>query len=84
MIKVSAAEFQRNIGRYQDLALTQAVAVTRNGRERTVMISVDEYQRLKRRDRQVLGLQDFTAEDIDALEAVRAPEAAKAFDSEMT
>ena len=43
MIKVSAAEFQRNIGRYQDLALTQAVAVTRNGRERTVLISVDEY-----------------------------------------
>ena len=43
MIKVSAAEFQRNIGRYQDLALTQPVAVTRNGRERTVMISTDEY-----------------------------------------
>jgi PHD/YefM family antitoxin component YafN of YafNO toxin-antitoxin module len=52
MIKVSAAEFQRNIGRYQDMALVQPVAVTRNGRERTVMISVEEYQRLKRRDRQ--------------------------------
>ena len=48
------------------------------------MISVDEYQQLKRRDRQVLGLQDFTAEDINSLEGVRAPEAAKAFDSEMT
>src|SRR5687768_15959792 len=44
MVKVSAAEFQRNIGRYQDLALTQPVAVTRNGRERTVMISVEEYR----------------------------------------
>jgi prevent-host-death family protein len=84
MIKVSAAEFQRNIGRYQDLALTQAVAVTRNGRERTVLISVDEYQRLKRRDRQVLTLGDFTAEDITALEAARAPDAAKAFDGELT
>jgi PHD/YefM family antitoxin component YafN of YafNO toxin-antitoxin module len=52
MIKVPAAEFQRNIGRYQDLALTQPVAVTRNGRERTVMISIEEYQRLKRRDRE--------------------------------
>jgi prevent-host-death family protein len=51
MIKVSAAEFQRNIGRYQDIALVQPVAVTRNGRERTVMISVEEYRRLKRRDR---------------------------------
>ena len=84
MIKVSAAEFQRNIGRYQALALTAAVAVTRNGRERTVLISVDEYQRLKRRDRDVLSLNDFTAEDIAALEATRAPDAAKAFDSELT
>jgi prevent-host-death family protein len=71
MIKVPAAEFQRNIGRYQDLALTQPVAVTRNGRERTVMISIEEYHRLKRRDRQVLALGDFTEADIAALEATR-------------
>jgi prevent-host-death family protein len=84
MIKVSAADFQQNIGLYQDLALTQPVAVTRDGRERTVLISVDEYQRLKRRDRQVLGLDDFTDDDLAALEATRAPDATKAFDSELT
>jgi prevent-host-death family protein len=84
MIKVSAAEFQRNIGRYQDLALTQPVAVTRNGRERTVMISIDEYQRLKLRDRQVLGLGDFTDTDIADLEATRAPESSRAFDHELS
>jgi PHD/YefM family antitoxin component YafN of YafNO toxin-antitoxin module len=83
VIKVPAAEFQRNIGRYQDLALTQPVAVTRNGRERTVMISIEEYLRLKRRDRQVLGLGDFTEADIAALEATRAPDAARAFDHEL-
>jgi len=83
MIRVSAAEFQRNIGRYQDLALTQPVAVTRNGRERTVMISVEEYYRLKRRDRRVLGLDDFTDADIAALEQSRAPESSKAFDDEL-
>jgi len=80
MMRVSAAEFQRNIGRYQDLALTQPVAVTRNGRERTVMISVEEYARLKRRDRRVLELDGFTDADIAALEAVRAPVSTKAFD----
>ena len=83
MIKVPAAEFQRNIGRYQDLALTQPVAVMRNGRERTVMISIEEYHRLKRHDRQVLGLDDFTEVDIAALEATRAPDAARAFDHEL-
>jgi PHD/YefM family antitoxin component YafN of YafNO toxin-antitoxin module len=82
MIKVSAAEFQRNIGRYQDLALTQPIAVTRNGRERTVMISTEEYWRLKRRDRRVMSLDDFTDEDIAAIEAAEPPEEAKQFDHE--
>jgi PHD/YefM family antitoxin component YafN of YafNO toxin-antitoxin module len=83
MVRVSAAEFQRNIGRYQDMALVQPVAVTRNGRDRTVMISIEEYHRLKRRDRQVLQLQDFTDADIAALEETRAPESSKAFDGEL-
>jgi hypothetical protein len=83
MIKVSAAEFQRNIGRYHDMAFVQPVAVTRNGRERTVMISVEKYHRLKRRDRQVLGLEDFTDADMAALEETRAPEPSKAFDAEL-
>jgi PHD/YefM family antitoxin component YafN of YafNO toxin-antitoxin module len=83
MVRVSAAEFQRNIGRYQDMALVQPVAVTRNGRERTVMISIEEYNRLKRRDRQVLELTDFTDADIAALEQTRAPDAARAFDDEL-
>jgi hypothetical protein len=43
VIKISAAELQRDIDPYQDLALTQAVAVTRNGREQTALISIDEY-----------------------------------------
>ncbi len=84
MVKVPAGEFQRHIGRYQDLALTQPVAVTRNGRERTVMISAEEYYRLKRRDRRAMTLADFTNEDIAALEATRAPESSKAFDSELS
>ncbi len=83
MIKVSSAEFQRNFGRYQDMALTQPVAVTRNGRARTVTMSLEEYERLKRRDRQVLSLDDFTDEDIKALEESRAPEWTKKFDSEI-
>ena len=83
MIRVSAVEFQRNIGRYLDMALLQPVAVTRNGRERTVMISVEEYHRLKRRDRQVLGLEDFTDTDVKTLEETRAPDSSKAFDREL-
>jgi prevent-host-death family protein len=83
MMRVPAADFQRNIGRYQDLALSRPVAVTRNGREGTVLISEEEYRRLMRRDRQVLGLDDFTADDLNALEKAEAPSAAAAFDHEL-
>jgi hypothetical protein len=47
------------------------------------MISVEEYHRLKRRDRQVLGLEDFTDADVAALEETRAPDSSKAFDHEL-
>ncbi|NOU21171.1 MAG: type II toxin-antitoxin system Phd/YefM family antitoxin [Methyloglobulus sp.] len=82
MITVSAAEFQRNIGRYQDVALTEPVAVTRNGRERIVILSVDEYQRLKKRDRQVMALEDFTEFDLEAIRAAELPTEATAYDHE--
>ena len=38
---------------------------------------------IKRPRCQVLGLEDFTKDDIAALEAARAPEAAKAFNPEL-
>ncbi|PZW50973.1 antitoxin Phd_YefM of type II toxin-antitoxin system [Humitalea rosea] len=83
MIRVSSAEFQRHLATYHDAALTQGVAILHHGRERTVLISAEEYHRLKRRDRQVLELGDFTQADVAAVEATRAPEATKAFDDEI-
>jgi prevent-host-death family protein len=83
MITVSAAEFQRYFGRYQDEALTQPVVITRNGRERLVMISVDEYRRLRRSDRQVLRAGELSDADLAALEETRAPESSRAFDDEL-
>lgn len=54
-LKVSAADFQRNIGRWQDIALRQPVAVTRNGRDSCVLILTEEYRRLKRREREMFA-----------------------------
>jgi prevent-host-death family protein len=64
MLKVTAAEFQRHFGRYQDEALTQPVAITRDGPERLVMISVDEYRRLRRRSREVIRVEDLSDEEV--------------------
>jgi prevent-host-death family protein len=66
-LTVSAAEFQRNIGRYQDLALRQPVAVTRNGRESCVLLSTEEYRRLKRRDRLVFAAGELPEEIVEAI-----------------
>jgi prevent-host-death family protein len=82
-IQVSAADFQRNIGRYQDFALIGTVAVTRNGRESCVLISSEEYKRLKRRDRDVLAIGDFTQDDHDAVMRSKAPAEAAEFDHEL-
>jgi len=83
MITVSAAEFQRYFGRYQDEALTQPVVITRIGRERLVMISVDEYRRLRRSDRQVIRAGGLSDADLAAIEETRAPESSRAFDDEL-
>jgi prevent-host-death family protein len=67
MITVSSAEFQRNFGRYQDEALVQPVAITRNGRERLVVISTEEYRRLRHRTREVLRAGDLTDAELDMI-----------------
>ena len=67
MVKVSSVEFQKNFGKYQDTALVEPVTVMRNGRDRIVLLSVEEYQRLKRRDRQVMSTADLPESDIAAI-----------------
>ena len=67
MIRVSSTEFGKEVGRYQDAALNQPVVVTRNGRDRTVMISAEEYARLKRRDREVFSTADAPEEVVEAV-----------------
>lgn len=46
MREMTAKEFQRNIGRAQDLALREPLAITFHGRERLVLLSADDYHEL--------------------------------------
>ncbi len=67
MLSVSAVEFQRNFGRYQDEALKQPLSITRNGRERLVVLAAEEYQRLKRRDRVVFKTEELSEAELQAI-----------------
>jgi prevent-host-death family protein len=80
---VTSAEFQRNLGRYQDKALAEPVIITKNGRERLVLVSVEEYHRLKRRDRRALAVEDLSAEQLTALEKTRVPKGHEHLDAEL-
>ena len=82
-VVVTAAEFHRNIGTYQDVALTKAVTITKNGRERTVLISAEEYARLKRRDRRVVSAGDLTEGQIAAIQAASVPDPHAQMDHEI-
>ena len=83
MITISSAEFQRNFGAYQDKALTEPVAITRNGRERLVVVSVDEYRRLKRRAREVLPVEALGDAELEAIARTEMAERHKHLDLEL-
>ncbi len=83
MVRVSSGELQRKIGHIQDLALIQPVTITTNGRDRLVMMSAEEYRRLKRRDREVMGIEDFTQADLEALRLIQASATSASFDHEV-
>lgn len=45
-MRVSSGDFIRKFGTYTDSALSEPIIITKNGRERLVLLSVDEYNTL--------------------------------------
>jgi PHD/YefM family antitoxin component YafN of YafNO toxin-antitoxin module len=82
-MKVSTAEFIKNYGALADKALSEPVTITKNGRDRLVILSADEYARLKRRDRRVVKLEDFTADEIALIASGEAPSSDDHLDAEL-
>lgn len=78
-LSISSAEFQKGFGRVREAALREPVTITNHGRDSLVLMSADEYQRLKRRERRVMGLEDFSETDILAIASTEAPSEAAAF-----
>jgi len=80
---VSSAEFQKAFGRYREAALRDAVVITNHGRESLVLVSADEYRRLKDLDRRAVYAWELDAETLSAIEGAEAPSEASAFDHEL-
>ncbi|MEG3179560.1 type II toxin-antitoxin system Phd/YefM family antitoxin [Sphingomonas sp. LT1P40] len=67
LLTVSAKEVSSKFGFYTDEAMQRPVGVQRHGVTRVVMLSLREYERLKRRDRQVIRTEDLDEETIEAI-----------------
>lgn len=75
VMKVAAADVGKNFGQFADKALVEPVTITKYGREHLVLLSAQEYARLKRRDRRVLMLRAHEVPDelASAIEATEPP-----------
>lgn len=81
-ITVSSGDFLRAYGRISEAALREPVTITSHGRERLVLLSADEYRRLKRNDRAALYPWELGENDLRALEVSQPPADAARFDPE--
>ncbi|HEX2886722.1 type II toxin-antitoxin system prevent-host-death family antitoxin [Vineibacter terrae] len=71
--RATSAEVQKNFGRYQDEARRHPVTVTRHGRPSVVIVAADEFERLRRRDRRSLAVEELSNADIAAIRRARIP-----------
>ncbi|MEO6433897.1 MAG: type II toxin-antitoxin system Phd/YefM family antitoxin [Sphingomicrobium sp.] len=80
LLAVSAKEVSSKFGFYTDEAMLHPVGVQRHGVTRVVMLSLKEYERLVRRDRQVLHVKDLEDDAIDAIRTARPSNRARDLD----
>jgi len=81
--RVTSTEFGNRLGLYFQKALSEPVTITHHGRDSLVVMSAEEYKRLKRRDRHVYRAEDTPAEFIAALQGAEPPAETAQFNDEV-
>jgi prevent-host-death family protein len=82
-MKVSTADLVRNFGPLSDKALTEPLTITKNGRDRLILLSVEEYARLKRRERVAIRAGALSEEERAAIAAAEVPAEYASLDEEL-
>ena len=67
IVRVTAAEFIQGYGVLTNRALEEPVMITEGGRDRLVLVSAEEYQRLRRRDRRAVLAEELSDADLAAI-----------------
>jgi prevent-host-death family protein len=67
---LTRSAFEAQVGDALDRALSQPVIVTKHGKPKNVVLSFEEYERLTARDRRIVKLEDWSDDEIAALEGM--------------
>ena len=81
--RVTSSEFQQSFGALSDKARREPVIITRHGRDSLVVVAVEEWERLMRRDRRVGATADLPKEWIEAVRQAQVPEEFAHLDDEL-
>jgi prevent-host-death family protein len=81
--RVNASEFQQAFGALSDKARHEPVIITKHGRDSLVVMSAEEWERLKRRDRRVGLATELPEEWIEAVRGAKVPDEFAHVDAEL-
>jgi len=83
-MRVTTAEFISNFGSLTEIASAEPVTITKYGRDRLVLVSADEYDRLMRRDRRAFRAEELNEDDIALIAKTEVPSEYAYLDQELT
>ncbi|MBU3887547.1 MULTISPECIES: type II toxin-antitoxin system Phd/YefM family antitoxin [unclassified Methylosinus] len=81
--RVTAAEFQQDFGALSDKARHEPVVITREGRDSLVVISAEQWERLKQCSRNVGPTSELPEEWAEAVRRAQVPEEFAHLDDEL-
>jgi prevent-host-death family protein len=81
--RVTASEFQHSFGTLTDRARREPLVITKHGRDSLVVMPVEEWERLTRRDRRAGATADLPDDWLDAIQDAEYPEGFEHLDAEL-
>ena len=70
-MRVSSAEFLKRYGALSDKALSEPVTITRNGRDRLVLVSAEEFERISRYAPRSRRIEELTDQELTMIGEAR-------------
>lgn len=82
-LTADASDVQRRFAYWKRRAIQRPVVVQNHGQDEIVLLSPDEFARLKRRSREVLRASDFTDAELAAVARAQVPKEFRHLDAEL-